>query len=462
MTRYEKPLFNLLRIITDGLVLTLAWLLAYFVRFESFIPGGQQGLLGVFMALSIPVALFSLYINYRHDVYTSIRFTSESLELRRLLKGNALSFITVVILIYFLGQEKISRLALANYFAFSTILLVLTHILVRSLWGRWNHKHGKFLRVLLVGDGPMLANYVLRIFKNRDAGVTFVGWKDAGDNASIASSKGIPLCDHSIEEIQRRSSMEVLVIGYRGDKASRADDILRRHYSDLLTIQVIPDLSYALIGHEIQEFAGIPIMTINWPKPGPFDYLLKRVFDFILSLIGMIILSPILILIAAMVKIASPGPIFYGQERMGLDGRYFKMWKFRSMKVDAEKETGAVWAVQDDPRRTRLGSFLRATSLDELPQLWNVVTGDMSLVGPRPERPMFVDKFKDQIPSYMLRHKMKAGITGWAQVNGWRGNTSLERRIEFDIFYIKHWSLWLDIKIIFLTFWKGFMNKNAY
>jgi lipopolysaccharide/colanic/teichoic acid biosynthesis glycosyltransferase len=164
------------------------------------------------------------------------------------------------------------------------------------------------------------------------------------------------------------------------------------------------------------------------------------------------------------VKLSSTGPIFFGQERIGLDGRRFKMWKFRSMKVDGHVNAENIpgWTVKDDPRKTKFGSFLRASSLDELPQLWNVFVGDMSLVGPRPEQPYYVEKFRHEIPAYMLRHKMKAGITGWAQVNGWRGDTSLHERIECDLYYIRNWSLWFDVKILFLTFWKGFINKNAY
>jgi len=162
------------------------------------------------------------------------------------------------------------------------------------------------------------------------------------------------------------------------------------------------------------------------------------------------------------VKATSKGPVLFGQERMGLDGGTFRMLKFRSMRLDAEEETGPVWAQAGDPRRTRLGTLLRAASLDELPQLWNVIRGEMSLVGPRPERPVFIQEFRQRIPRYMLRHMMKAGITGWAQVNGWRGNTSLEKRIEYDLYYIEHWSLWFDVRILWLTLWKGLVNRNAY
>jgi exopolysaccharide biosynthesis polyprenyl glycosylphosphotransferase len=175
-----------------------------------------------------------------------------------------------------------------------------------------------------------------------------------------------------------------------------------------------------------------------------------------------VVLLPLLLLIAASIKLISPGPVIYVQERMGLDGRSFSMLKFRSMRPDAEASTGAVWTRPMDDRRTGLGALLRKTSLDELPQLWNVLRGDMSLVGPRPERPVFVSRFRKEIPHYMLRHKVRAGITGWAQINGWRGNTSLDRRIECDLFYIRNWSYLLDLKILTLTLWKGFVHRNAY
>jgi Undecaprenyl-phosphate glucose phosphotransferase len=230
-----------------------------------------------------------------------------------------------------------------------------------------------------------------------------------------------------------------------------------------IDLQVIPDYSrFIALGAAVESFGGVPLIVLNDSPLYGYRAWLKRLMDFSLAGVGLLILSPLLMLIALAVRLSSRGPVLYRQERMGLDGRTFGMLKFRSMKVDAEDRTGAVWAVKNDDRRTMIGTFLRSTSLDELPQLWNVLTGDMSLVGPRPERPVFVDKFRHEIPNYMLRHRVKTGITGWAQVNGWRGDTSLEKRIECDIYYIRNWSLWLDVKILFLTVFKGFVNPNAY
>jgi exopolysaccharide biosynthesis polyprenyl glycosylphosphotransferase len=231
----------------------------------------------------------------------------------------------------------------------------------------------------------------------------------------------------------------------------------------MVDIEVVPDLTeYIKVGCTVEDFDGIPVLHMNGSPLKGFWAFAKRFTDAALSGIGILILSPVLAGLALAVKLTSKGPIFYGQERMGLDGRHFRMWKFRSMRVDAESKTGAVWAVANDDRRTPIGAFLRSTSLDELPQLWNVFIGQLSLVGPRPERPVFVHKFKSEIPHYMLRHRVKAGITGWAQVNGWRGNTSLQGRIDCDLYYIRHWSYLLDIKILIMTVWRGFIHKNAY
>lgn len=470
MTRDEKSLFIIIRPLLDIVVILLAWFLAYFIRFESVIPlpwisSGQPGLFGIFFTLVWPLTAITIYNFYRKGLYSSLRFQPAWIETRLILQTNTFSFLFFVILIYFLGKEKISRVALLNYWVFSNFLFIGIHWMVRCYW-RYLHRKGlQLIRVLLIGNGPQLTDYVQTVQRYKDAGIEFVGWKDGpSDFQNRMDSKqiNIPKLDMPLEDINRLYAPEVWVIGYQGADSSRVNEILQKHYNDLISIQVLPDMSYAFIGHQIQDFNGIPVITVNWPKLSAWDYFIKRIFDFIFSLIGLIILSPVLLLLAILVKATSRGPIFYGQERVGLDGQSFTMWKFRSMRIDAEKETGAVWCVQGDSRRTAFGSFLRATSLDELPQLWNVFRGEMSLVGPRPERPIFVEKFKDQIPSYMLRHRMKAGITGWAQINGWRGNTSLEKRIECDIKYIKDWSLWLDIKIIFLTFWRGFINKNAY
>ena len=228
-------------------------------------------------------------------------------------------------------------------------------------------------------------------------------------------------------------------------------------------VRIIPDLgTFRTLHTEVESFEDIPIITIVQSPMTGWNQVLKRILDFFGALIALVFFSPLMLIIAVVIRLTSSGPSLYGQKRMVLDGRTFNALKFRSMYYDAESKTGAVWASENDKRRTKFGTFLRKYSLDELPQLFNVIKGEMSLVGPRPERPVFIEQFKSQIPHYMLRHKVKAGITGWAQINGWRGNTSLEKRIECDLYYIERWSIWFDIKILFLTFYRGFFGTNAY
>ena len=226
----------------------------------------------------------------------------------------------------------------------------------------------------------------------------------------------------------------------------------------------IPDYQEIIHSKPIAEdMDGLPIINIrNVPLTEPFNALLKRVIDIIGALVGLILFGPLMIVIAVLVKLSSPGPIIFKQERVGLHNRPFMMYKFRSMGVQKTEDEKKAWTVKGDPRVTGIGKIIRKTSIDELPQFFNVLKGDMSLVGPRPERTQFVEMFKEQIPRYMIKHQVRPGITGWAQVNGFRGDTSIPARIRCDLWYIEHWSLGLDIKILFLTVWKGFVNKNAY
>jgi exopolysaccharide biosynthesis polyprenyl glycosylphosphotransferase len=222
----------------------------------------------------------------------------------------------------------------------------------------------------------------------------------------------------------------------------------------------VPDLlQYMAVRSRVEDLDGIPTINLSDTPLHGVNVLVKRVFDLVVSTLGLVVVSPLMGLVALLVRLEDRGPVLYGQERMGLDGRPFRILKFRSMKIDAEAETGAVWAGRDDPRRTRIGAFIRRWSIDELPQLWNVIRGEMSLVGPRPERPNFVEQFREEYPHYMLRHKVRAGMTGWAQVHGWRGATSIRMRIEHDLFYIENWSLLLDVKILVLTVFKGLRSE---
>jgi Undecaprenyl-phosphate glucose phosphotransferase len=240
-------------------------------------------------------------------------------------------------------------------------------------------------------------------------------------------------------------------------------DLLESTSREMVDVKVVPDLLQVIaLRARLEDLDGVPIINVNDVPLQGINSFVKRIIDVGISAAALLVLALPFGLISLAVKLTSRGPVFYRQERMGLDGKSFTIVKFRSMFDDAERETGPVWAKPADPRVTAFGKFLRRSNLDELPQLWNVLRGDMSIVGPRPERPHFVAQFKHKIPQYMLRHKVKSGLTGWAQVNGWRGNTPLEKRIEYDLYYIENWSVSLDMKIMWLTLLKGFFHRHAY
>jgi len=457
LKRHENK-FLYLQKSADIFVALASWFASFAFRFY-FLKDGEANLELLFVKLAPILALITYYYHYKNGLYNSQRFSSRANEIIAIVKANTFTMFTFVLIIYFFAASRLSRLVLLNYFFLSTFLLILARMIIRNFL-RSIRKKGKNLRhLLLVGHGPQFKNFVDTVREFKDAGLSFIGWIGSHGQADALGIKEVNL---SLAEAKKKYSPDTIVVGFSNDESKKLENVLKEEYNDITQIQVLPDLSYNFVGYQVEDFAGVPLININQPSFSSTELLLKRIFDFIVTLIGIIFISPLLFLIALMVKLTSKGPIFYGQERTGLDGHNFTMWKFRTMKLAVKNEDKEEWSNKENPRKTKIGSMLRKTSLDELPQLWNVLKGEMSLVGPRPERPYFVDKFRKEIPAYMLRHKMKAGITGWAQINGWRGDTCLHKRIEFDISYIKNWSFLFDLKIIFLTFWKGFINKNAY
>jgi Undecaprenyl-phosphate glucose phosphotransferase len=291
--------------------------------------------------------------------------------------------------------------------------------------------------------------------------VGFVDDRAGGDHIGY---RGLPLLGTLAEvaEIGRRERVDHLYVTLPLEEHAKLLDLMDTASREFIDVKVVPDLlQFIALRARLEDLDGLPVINVNEVPLQGFNAWLKRALDIVLSTAAMVVLAIPLAIISALVKWTSPGPVFYKQERMGLDGKPFTVYKFRSMEEHAEDSTGPVWARDDDPRATRIGRWLRRLDLDELPQFWNVLRGDMSIVGPRPERPFFVEQFKHRIPQYMLRHKVKAGITGWAQVNGWRGNTSLEKRIEYDLYYIENWSVTLDLKIMWLTLVRGIFQRGV-
>jgi Undecaprenyl-phosphate glucose phosphotransferase len=451
---------------TDAFIVGAVWLIAYWLRFNTPFVEITKGLpeFETYAALTpLVIAIWMAVFAYSR-VYASRRMLRRTDEVYLILRSHGIAMLLFLSLTYFFSEYKYSRIVMLFYGILSGTLLVFARLILRNTL-REMRKRGHNLRtVLCIGEGGALETLIQRLGKFPELGLHVAGIVTC-EGSKVKSVAGRPVLGHlnQLEYFVHSHQVDQVLIALPHHQYEELEQILKLLKDETVDIQLVPDIhEYITLGCAIEEFEGIPIVHINDSPLKGWGALTKRLTDILLAGLALAVLSPLLLLIGILIKISSRGPIFYQQERMGMDGKTFLMLKFRSMRQNAELETGAVWARQNDERRTRFGQFLRSSSLDELPQLWNVFRGEMSLVGPRPERPVFVEKFRHDIPHYMLRHKVKAGITGWAQINGWRGNTSLDRRIECDLYYIRNWSYGLDFKIMLLTFWKGFINKNAY
>ena len=469
LKRYQHTFGYAFRLI-DALVAVAAWLASYWIRF--YLPAVTPALevrkglpeFASYAALAPLIAVLWVSVFAVMRVYESKRLLGLIREVQLLMKAHALALLLFIGLTYFFEDYRYSRVVMVYFGALSALGIVAFRMTLRTLLRHFRANGFNLRHILAVGEGVALETLVQRLeyFPELGLRVRGVVTHEASELSTIG---GKPVLGHfdRISEIIDETRVDEVLIALPPSQGQEMDRLLDLLKNETLDVRIAPDVQrYAALGCEVEDFDGLPIMRINDSPVMGCGAIAKRVTDAVVSAALLAILSPLLLLIALLVRVTSPGPIFYAQERMGLDRRSFLMFKFRSMRADAERTSGAVWCDASDSRRTKLGTFLRKSSLDELPQLWNVLCGDMSLVGPRPERPVFVDKFRNEIPHYMLRHKVRAGITGWAQVNGWRGNTSLDRRIECDLFYIKNWSYILDLKILTMTVWKGFINKNAY
>ncbi len=363
------------------------------------------------------------------------------------------------------GAFEVSQAVWAIFLVINVALTYASREVVREvLERRWRAGIG-LKRILIAGSGELGRLVADKILEHRELGYQIIGFVDdraAGDHLGY---RGLPLLGTIDEasEISTREGIDHLYVALPPEQHVRMLQLIESTSRECVDVKVVPDLLQVIaLRARLEDLDGVPVININDVPLQGFNAIVKRGIDIAISAVALVFLSIPLCMLAALVKLTSRGPVLYRQERMGLDGKSITIVKFRSMYDDAEAGSGPVWARENDPRVTPLGRFLRKSNLDELPQLWNVLRGDMSIVGPRPERPHFVEQFKHRIPQYMLRHKVKAGLTGWAQVNGWRGNTSIEKRIEYDLYYIENWSVRLDLKIMWLTLLRGFFHKHAY
>lgn len=467
LKRYHRFVGGLYRV-TDAAIVAGIWLLSYWLRFEIPIVPITKGFpeFSTYSALTPLVVVLWVLIFSAAGVYQSSRMLRRTHEVHQVLRAHGMALLVFIALTYLFSEYKYSRAVVLYFGVLSALSLIFSRLVVRNTLREVRRRGFQQQQILVVGAGDAAKGMIYRVKRFPELGFSVKGILLAADSTvSQEGVEGVPVLGNYSQalEVVRQHPIDLVVIALPRRQASEADRILDLLKDETVDIQLIPDVfEYVTLGCEIEDFDGIPIVRINDSPLEGWGLIAKRLTDFCVAAVALMILSPVFLVLTILVKLTSRGPVFYRQERMGMDGRTFEMIKFRTMRVDAETQTGPVWATAGDQRRTPMGAFLRSTSLDEIPQFWNVFKGEMSLVGPRPERPVFVNQFRTEIPHYMLRHKVKAGITGWAQINGWRGNTSLAKRIECDLYYIRNWSYWMDWKILWLTLWKGFVNKNAY
>jgi Undecaprenyl-phosphate glucose phosphotransferase len=463
MLKANSRLFEQLTLVADLSIIAACWIGAYVARFYVFDGRGDVPPFGDYALQLLPILVVWGVAFKAFDLYRPSRLGSRLSEWFDVAKASTLGVLVLIAAMTFLFRSyDYSRAVIGIFWAASIVSVSLSRAVFREAL-RVARRRGYNQRyAVVVGSGEPVAE-LLRVLRRRpDVGIQVLGI--CSDKREAESYNvhwlGTP---EEIRKVLDVRPVDIVIIALPHADYPRVTAVLNEIGDDPIAIHFVPDVfGLASLRGGIEEFETLPIIHLRESPLYGWNRVLKRGVDLVGGAVALVGALPIMLLIAAAVRCSSSGPILYRQERMGLDGRRFQMLKFRTMGVDAEKDSGPRWTTPDDPRRTTLGAFLRRTSLDELPQLMNVLRGDMSLVGPRPERPSFVEDFRRRVPGYMLRHKVKAGITGWAQINGWRGNTSLEKRIEYDLYYIERWSLGFDLAILLRTMWLGFRNRNAY
>ena len=475
MRRYNRLLI-LLYVVADAVLGMTAFGLAYALRFHTVIPV-SKGIppfewyvtLLPWVGALVPIAF------HVQGLYRLRRGRSRVDDFFAVFVGSTLAVVlgiigTLYYSTYYLSDElkkegvyEVSQLVWLIFLVLTVMLTYTSREVVREVLARrWKAGIG-LKRVLIAGAGDLGRVVADKLLEHRELGFRVIGFLDdrTGDHIGY---RGLPLLGtlSDAEELIRQERIDHLYVTLPLEEHVKMLGLVEATNREGIDVHVVPDLlQFIALRARLENLDGVPIISLNDVPLRGFNSVLKRSIDVAISGLALTGLAIPFLIIAAIIKRSSSGTVFYTQERMGLDGKAFQVFKFRSMYEGAEDETGPIWARENDPRCTPVGRWLRRLDLDELPQFWNVLRGDMSIVGPRPERPYFVEQFKHRIPQYMLRHKVKAGITGWAQVNGWRGNTSLEKRIEYDLYYIENWSVALDLKIMWLTVLKG-IQKHAY
>lgn len=455
-------------VIIDAAITVASFMLAYFFKFYVLNRFPGPGVLPAsdYFRLLIFIVPIYMLIYYACGVYAPKRTVRRRFEIYGIVKANTIGIVTLIILLYMIIREfNVSRSVMAIFYIFDIFITSCFRLALRKGLRTIRSKGYNLKHILLVGYSRAAEEYIDRLTDNPQWGYAAVGILDNNIPAGTVY-RGVKVLGSlgNLEIILPENKLDEIAITLSLKDYDYLESIVGTCEKSGVHTKFIPDYNSLIPSKPYTEdLMGLPVINIRYvPLTNTGNIILKRMMDIFGSLAGIIVTLPVMLVAAILVKTTSRGPVIFKQERVGLHNKPFYMYKFRSMEQQKPREEKKAWTVRDDPRVTKVGKILRRTSLDELPQLFNILKGDMSLVGPRPERPLFVEKFREEIPRYMVKHQVRPGLTGWAQVNGLRGDTSIRKRIDYDIYYIENWTPGFDIKIILMTFFTGFVNKNAY
>ena len=466
MIKDNQKHFNRLHVVIDALVIALSYIIAWFIQIHILVKdsAGTLPVQTYMFALVFLVPGF-LLLYYAFNLYTPKRVQGRRLEAANIFSANMIGLLVFMFVLYLINEPNFSRSMIFMFIGINYIFTVIERNLIRLVLMDIRRRGMNQKHIILVGYSRAAEEFIDRIVQNPQWGYKINGILD--DTVAVGTEyKKIRVIGTTsqLERILGRNNLDEIAITLGLNEYYKLQQIVAACEKSGVHTKFIPDyMNIIPTKPYTEDLQGLPVINIRHvPLTNTFNMMIKRAMDIVGSLFCIILFSPVMLAAAVMIKLTSPGPLIFTQVRVGLHNKPFKMYKFRSMEVQSPSEEKKGWTTRNDPRVTKVGRFIRKTSIDEMPQFFNVLKGDMSLVGPRPERPQYVEKFREEIPRYMVKHQVRPGVTGWAQVNGYRGNTSIRKRIEHDIYYIENWSVGLDIKILFLTVFKGFVNKNAY
>ena len=465
MIKDNQKYFNRLQVFLDAAIVIISYILAWFIKFRVLdSEGGALSMSQYFRMIYLIVPGYLLLYSMFH-LYTSKRDTKSKYEVSNILMANAVGIGCFMVIQYLLKQMHFSREMLLIFVVANSFFMILSRSVIHSILRSIRKKGYNLKHIILVGYSRAGEEYIDRIMANPQWGYVVCGILD--DKVPRGTTyKGVKVLGEidNLLIILPENRMDEIAITLSLADYDRLEQIVDWCEKSGVHTKFIPDYNSLIPSKPYTEdILGLPVINIRYvPLSNTLNWWIKRLVDFVGALAAIVLFSPIMIGAAIAIKVSSKGPIIFKQERIGLHNKPFQMYKFRSMVQQTDEEEKKGWTVKNDPRVTKVGAFLRKTSLDELPQLFNILKGDMSLIGPRPERPQFVEQYKEEIPRYMIKHQVRPGMTGWAQVKGYRGDSSIRKRIECDIYYIENWTLGMDIKILFMTVFVGFINKNAY